>query len=92
MVKYYFINVALMVVNTILLVFIKFLKYNRGVISATGEVPRMYFFLVFATIIITIIAYIKEIIQLNRTHNITVAYVLINIILVIIPFMAYMFF
>ena len=92
MVKYYCINIAFMVINTVLLVLIKFSKYNRSVLGVTGEVPKTYFFLLLAAIIGTGIAYIMEIVQLDRMHNITLMYVAVNLILVSIPFAAYILF
>ena len=78
-----------MLINTGLLCYIKFIKYNRSVIDNTGEVPGYLYAIIAVTIMITVIVNIVELIVLIKNHKLNAVYLIVSIALMVIPFLAY---
>jgi len=89
MAKYYIFNSVFMLINTGLLCYIKFIKYNRSIIGNTGEVPGYLYIILAAALIITVAVNIIELMVLIKKHRLDAVYIIISIALLVIPYLAY---
>lgn len=92
MIKYYFFNFVLMILNAVLLCYVKFVKYNRSVVSLDGKVPSGLSFALVILILCTIAVHITEFVILKRSRTLTGSYLIVNAILILLPYFLYVVF
>lgn len=88
-VKFYIANIVFMLVNTFLLCYIKFTKYNRSIIGNTGEIPAYIYVALAIALAITAIVNVAAIVFLAKKRSLCVPYCVAVVIFLIIPYLAY---
>lgn len=81
-----------MILNTVFLCYVKFVKYNRSIIGVDVKVHiGLYLALVFI-IWSTLTIHIVELVVLKNSQNLTSSYLIINVILILSPYFIYLIF
>lgn len=88
-VKFYIANAVFMLINTFLLCYIKFTKYNRSMIGNTGEIPDYVYVMLVIALAITAIVNVAAIVFLAKKRSLCVPYCVAVVISLIIPYLAY---
>jgi hypothetical protein len=88
-VKFYIVNAIFMFVNTLLLCYIKFTKYNRSMIGNTGEIPAYIYAMLVIMLAITAVVNVVAIVFLVKKRSLCVSYCVAVVIFLIIPYLAY---
>lgn len=85
---YYCINAFFMLINIVLLCYIKFATFNRSVADKTADLSIFYVFQILLTIV-TIAINIYEIILKKKSDKLSLTYIGVSVVMVIIPYVIY---